>query len=52
MLADRPPAAASPPPQGPTDVMIKIYTHRNMEKEKGFKPRLTLTVTRPSLSLH
>lgn len=53
LVQDKPPAAAPPPPpQGPTDVVIKIYTHRNMEKEKGFKPRLSLTVTGPSISLH
>ncbi len=33
-----------PTKDGPTEVVIKIATHRNMEKEKDFKPRLTLEV--------
>lgn len=45
LIQERPVSSApSPPPQGSIDVKIEIATHRDMSKEKGFKPRLTLQV--------
>lgn len=37
-------SATPPPPHGTVDTMIEIFTHRDLSKEKGFKPRLTLQV--------
>ena len=45
MTQDKPVGSATPPPpQGTVDTMIEIFTHRDLSKEKGFKPRLTLQV--------
>lgn len=44
-------SAPPPPPQGSIDVKIEIATHRDMSKEKGFKPRLALQVLPHFLAL-